>query len=400
MISEEHIQEPVVVSDVAGETLLGLLRWWVEQRPSELIYTFLPENGAGAERLTYAALDREARAIAQLLRESGAYGQPVLLVLPPGLQFVSAFFGCLYAGAIATPAYPPASEKNAIRLASIVADARPPVGLTTSYIMNSRRPSVAELFTDASIRWLTVDALEDGRADDWRPPHVEAYTPALLQYTSGSTAAPKGVMITHANLLHNQSLIQRAFGQNEESVTVSWLPLYHDMGLIGAVLQPLYVGAECVLLPSISFLQRPVRWLEVISEYRATTSGGPNFAFDLCARKVTAEQKQNLDLSSWSVAFTGAEPVIAETLDRFASEFAECGFNPKAFQPCYGLAEATLLVSAAGADRPYIREADARALELNRVEEPTSHATASRSQLRTPPPADLSQAARRSPDRP
>jgi acyl-CoA synthetase (AMP-forming)/AMP-acid ligase II len=169
--------------------------------------------------------------------------------------------------------------------------------------------------------------------------------PAFLQYTSGSTSQPKGVIVSHGNLMHNEQLIQQAFDQSESSVIVGWLPLYHDMGLIGNVLQTLYVGARCVLLSPAAFLQSPFMWLQAISLAKATTSGGPNFAYDLCVRKVSEEQRAQLDLSSWKVAFNGAEPIRPATLKRFAKVFASCGFKPEAFHPCYGLAEATLFVS-------------------------------------------------------
>jgi acyl-CoA synthetase (AMP-forming)/AMP-acid ligase II len=196
---------------------------------------------------------------------------------------------------------------------------------------------------------------------------------AFLQYTSGSTATPKGVMVSHGNLLHNEAIIQQAFAQTSESVIVSWLPLYHDMGLIGNVLQPLYVGAHSVLMSPVAFLQSPFRWLKAISHYRATTSGGPNFAYDLCVRKITEEQKAGLDLSSWQLAFNGAEPIRAETLDRFAKAFASCGFRREAFFPCYGLAEATLFVAGkTQSNAPaVIKHFETAALSNNRVIEAT-----------------------------
>src|SRR5258705_2130942 len=239
MISEESITRPAV----AGGTFVDLLRRRTEERPFQQVYTFLADGERESESLSYATLDRQARAIAYRLQEAGAGGQPVLLVLPLGLQFISAFFGGLYAGSIATPAYPPASEKNAQRLWSIAADARPRIGLTTAAVMTSTRQPAGDLFTKTDINWLALDTIEDDHVDAWQRPPIDDGTIALLQYTSGSIAAPKGVMITHANLLHNQSLIQDAFGQSEQSIIVSWLPVYHDMGLIGSVLQPLYVGA-------------------------------------------------------------------------------------------------------------------------------------------------------------
>src|SRR6185295_3232330 len=205
-------------------------------------------------------------------------------------------------------------------------------------------------------------------AEQWREPEADADTLAFLQYTSGSTAAPKGVMVSHGNLLHNEEMIRNAFNQSERSVIVGWLPLYHDMGLIGNVLQPLYVGAQCVLMSPIAFLQRPVRWLNAISRYKGTTSGGPNFAYDLCVRKTTPADRAAMDLSSWTVAFNGAEPIRAETLGRFADAFAASGFRREAFYPCYGLAEATLLVS--GGDHrqaPISRTVDRARLDRHQV---------------------------------
>ena len=268
----------------------------------------------------------------------------MLLLFPPGLGFIEAFFGCLYAGAIAVPAYPPRTARGLPRLRAILEDARPHVVLTTGELLDRARALLGGAAETASLAWLAVDGLES-REKDWRPPRVDGDTLAFLQYTSGSTSTPKGVMVSHANLLHNEEMIRRAFAQSRKSVIVGWLPLYHDMGLIGNVLQPLYLGARCVLMSPVAFLQQPLRWLAAISRYGGTTSGGPNFAYELCARRITDEQKAGLDLSAWRVAFNGAEPVRAETMERFAAAFASCGFRREAFYPCYGLAEATLFVS-------------------------------------------------------
>jgi amino acid adenylation domain-containing protein len=220
------------------------------------------------------------------------------------------------------------------------------------------------------LHWLTTDRLGEGLEEAWREPGVGGDALAFLQYTSGSTAAPKGVMLTHSNLLHNEELIRHAFRQSAESVIVGWLPLYHDMGLIGNVLQPLYLGARCVLMSPVSFLQQPLRWLRAVSNYRGTTSGGPNFAYDLCVRKIPEAQRAGLDLSSWSVAFNGAEPIRRETLESFAGAFAPHGFRREAFSPCYGLAEATLIVSGGSqSPAPVVRHVEAKALEAHRVVE-------------------------------
>jgi acyl-CoA synthetase (AMP-forming)/AMP-acid ligase II len=218
------------------------------------------------------------------------------------------------------------------------------------------------------MHWLATDDAGVDAADQWREPALNRETLAFLQYTSGSTAAPKGVMVSHGNLLSNERMVQQAFGHTEQSTFAGWLPLYHDMGLIGNVLQPLYIGAACILMAPMAFLQRPVRWLQAISRYRARTSGGPNFAYDLCVRKITDEQRAALDLSSWRVAFNGAEPVRASTLEQFTATFAPCGFRPETFYPCYGLAEATLFVSGGTpAALPIFQTVQGTALEHNQA---------------------------------
>ncbi|HET9227335.1 MAG TPA: amino acid adenylation domain-containing protein, partial [Thermoanaerobaculia bacterium] len=328
----------MIASEVRPSTLAGLLKARAAESPDREAYLFLADGPQGdqseAERLTWSELDARARAIAWALRQTVPAGERALLLCPPGLEFISAFFGCLYAGVVAVPAYPPRlNDRSQSRLRAIVADAAPKVALTTAAI--SER---------AGIRWIATDTLS-GDAPDLPDPDPDSI--AFLQYTSGSTSTPKGVMVTHANLVHNERMIGEAFAMDEDSVVVGWLPLYHDMGLIGNVLQPLHAGARCVLMSPVSFLQRPRRWLEAIHRYRGTTSGGPNFAYELCVRKATAE---GLDLSSWKLAFNGAEPVRAHTLEAFSKAFAPCGFKASSFYPCYGLAEATLFVTG-GAPR-------------------------------------------------
>jgi amino acid adenylation domain-containing protein len=335
-------------SGLRHATLPGLLRHRASERPQRDAFIFLADGEDEGDRLTWAGLDERARAIALALRTSLAPGDRALLLYPPGLDFIAAFFGCLAAGVVAVPAYPPRPNDHArTRLRAIARDAEPRAALTTSAILAGieASPALPEL---AALRWIATEELGRAGAD---LPEPDAESVAFLQYTSGSTAVPKGVMVTHANLLHNERMIGEAFAQDEDSVVVGWLPLYHDMGLIGNVLQPLHSGGRCVLMAPVAFLQRPLRWLAAISHYRATTSGGPNFAYDLCVRRISPEDREGLDLSSWRVAFNGAEPVRVETLERFATAFAPCGFRPEAFYPCYGLAEATLFVSGGAADR-------------------------------------------------
>ncbi|MEQ1567665.1 MAG: AMP-binding protein, partial [Myxococcota bacterium] len=318
--------------------------------------TFLLDGRAGQEHLSFAELDRRARAIGAELVARGATGERVLLLYPPGLAYVAAFFGCLYAGAVAVPVYPPRPDRPLSRFLAILSDARPAFALTTEPI---RQLGEALLGPHAALDWLATDTMSLDPADSWRRPDVDRRSLAFLQYTSGSTADPKGVRVTHGNLLHNEAQIQRAFDTDASSRIVGWLPLYHDMGLIGNVLHPLYLGADCVLMSPLEFLRDPLWWLEAVSEHRGVVSGGPNFAFDLCVRKATPEVLARLDLSSWRVAFNGAEPVRPDTMARFAETFGPCGFRGDAFLPCYGLAEGTLLVSAGRDPRPTWFRADA-----------------------------------------
>ncbi len=335
---------PAVNSQISGN-LVELLRGRAAEQPERNIYTFLADSTGAEMDLSFGELDRRARAVAAWLQEAGATDGRVLLLFPVGLDYITAFFGCLYARAMAVPAYPPRMNRGFDRLEAIIGDASPSIVLTNSAILAQIESRAEQHVLLQERRWGAVDAIGSEWADAWRQPVVNGETLAFLQYTSGSTAKPKGVMVSHGNLLHNQGMIQQAFAQSSESIIAGWLPLFHDMGLIGNVLQPLYLGARCILLSPMAFLQKPLSWLETISRYRATTSGGPNFAYDLCVRKVPSEDREKLDLSSWTVAFNGAEPVQPATLDRFAAAFAPCGFRRNAFYPCYGLAEATLFVA-------------------------------------------------------
>lgn len=327
-------------------TLVELLRFRAESAPERVVYRFLPGDHKAEQRISYAALDRRAAAIATSIAETARPGERALLLIPPGLDYVAAYFGCLYAGVIAVPAYPPNPRRPDPRIPSIVADCAPVVALTTSALLarlDQWRGGDERL---GGLRWIAADQVEDTAAQRLIAP-VAPDDVAMLQYTSGSTAAPKGVVLTHRNLLHNLSLIRAAFHVEHapDDVGVFWLPPFHDMGLIGGILQPCYVGRGAVLMSSATFLQRPLAWLEAMSAYRATTSAAPNFAFDLCVERIKPEEMRGLDLSAWHTVFDGAEPIRADTIDRFSRAFAEFGFRRDAFFPCYGLAEATLFVS-------------------------------------------------------
>ncbi|MCG5059277.1 MAG: fatty acyl-AMP ligase [Limnoraphis sp. WC205] len=349
-------------------TLVDLLRHRATQQSEQTAYRFLVDGETLEVSLTYQALDRQSKAIAAHLQSICQPGERALLLYQPGLDYISAFFGCLYAGVVAVPAYPPRPNRSLERIEAILADAEATVALTCQPILSLMRRQFDQVPQLQTLHWIATDTLAETLAMDWQEPVLTRETIAFLQYTSGSTAAPKGVMITHGNLLHNLSAIHHCFAHSPQSQGVIWLPPYHDMGLIGGVLQPLYGGFPVVLMSPLMFLQRPLRWLEAISRYRATTSGGPNFAYDLCVRKIPQGQREHLDLSSWELAFNGAEPIYYEVIERFTEAFAPKGFRREAFYPCYGLAEATLIVSGGEKTaQPVFKSVQAKALEQNQV---------------------------------
>ena len=348
--------------------LVDLLRHRASHQAQDRAFYYLVDGETEEIHLTYRELDRQARAVAARLQAANLEGERAVLLYPPGLDFIAAFFGCLYAGVVAVPAYPPRRNRSLSRIQSISDDAQAKIALTTFPVWD-RVQSVLDQSPDLKeIDWLCTDQLPEGAEDEWEAPDVHGDTLAFLQYTSGSTGQPKGVMLTHANLMHNSALISYAFEHTRSGLGVFWLPSYHDMGLIGGILQPMYIGQPSVLLSGMSFLQKPFRWLSAISRHRATISGGPNFAYDLCVRKITEEQRAELDLSNWRLAFNGAEPVRAETIDQFAKAFESCGFRREAFYPCYGMAEATLMVAGGfKASLPVVRTFDSEELENHRV---------------------------------
>ena len=352
-------------------TLVELLRWRATHQPDKVGYVFLADGESHELSLTYRELDQQARTIAARLQDCTAPGDRALLLYPPGLDYVAAFFGCLYARLVAVPAYPPDPSKfsrSLPRLQTMVADSRATVSLTTEAICSRANLLFAESPLLQSLSWFSFDRLDMSDANEWRETTGKRFDLAFLQYTSGSTGAPKGVMLSHENLLHNASLVYHGVEHSDEDKYVSWLPTFHDMGFMAGILQPLYAGIPVVSMSPVTFLQRPYLWLQAISRYQATTSGGPNFAYDLCVRKITPEQRAELDLNRWSVAFNGAEPIRRETLERFVETFAPCGFKREAFYPCYGLAEATLIVTGSHkSEAPVVKRLDAGALENNQA---------------------------------
>ncbi|MEQ8791620.1 MAG: aminotransferase class I/II-fold pyridoxal phosphate-dependent enzyme [Pirellulaceae bacterium] len=349
--------------------LVEQLRYWAEVRPSDKSFYFLNDGELDELSLTYAELERKSQAIAATLVGEGIGGQRVLLLYPPGLDFICGFFGCLFAGATPVPAYPPRRNRNMNRIQAISIDADAKAALTTADVAVRAESFLDEAPHLKKLRWMATDQLELSAADDWRMPDIDDETLAVLQYTSGSTGTPKGVMLTHGNLIHNVSIITYAFEPSRQGSGVTWLPTYHDMGLVGGVLKPLFYGRPMVHMSPMSFLTKPSRWLRAISNYRATIAGAPNFAYELCNDKVSEEECEGLDLSSWDMAFNGAEPIRPDTLEKFTDKFAPYGFHPEAFYPCYGMAETTLIVTGGKKkNRPIIRTFDAEALGEHRAE--------------------------------
>jgi acyl-CoA synthetase (AMP-forming)/AMP-acid ligase II len=357
--------------DPADTTFVSLLRARATAQPDRVGYVHLVDGEAEEVPLSYAEADRNARAIAVLLGRSLAPGDRALLLYPPGLDFLSALLGCIYAGVIAVPAYPPDPtrlERTLPRLRAIADDADIAAVLTLSSIESLLGQSFAHTSDALPGRWICTDGVAPELAEEWREPDIAPDSTAVLQYTSGSTSLPKGVMFGHRNLIAHFAQIQRTVRLTEESVGVSWLPPYHDMGLIGSLLLPIFVGFRVAFFSPIAFLQKPMRWLHAISRHRANFSGGPNFAYDLAARKVSAEDIASLDLSCWNYAPSSAEPVHAATVERFSETFAPCGFRREAFAPCYGLAEATLMVTAKRwGVPPTVRSVDRERLEAGSV---------------------------------
>jgi acyl-CoA synthetase (AMP-forming)/AMP-acid ligase II len=341
-----------------------VLRRRAARHPDRPAFIFLGE-GEEESTWTYAALERRARAVAGWLQERVAPGDRVLLCYPPGLEFLAGFYGCLFAGVVAVPVYPPRLNRSIDRLLAILDDARPRLVLTTTEMLGQVQNVFADSEWAKGAPWVSSKQLPAGTRDGWREPAAGGDPIAFLQYTSGSTRAPRGVMVSHANLLANPRHIRYCFGHYEGASMVSWLPVYHDMGLIGHVVHPVYMGMTQVLLAPMTAMQRPLRWLEAISRFGAHTSGAPNFAYDLCVRRIKPEQREHLDLRKWEVAYFGSEPIRHATVEAFVEYFAPCGLRRSSILPCYGMAETTLL--ATGRRGPTVVAVSADALEGGEV---------------------------------
>ena len=352
-------------------TLVDVLRQRAAAVPDQCLYTLLADGEIESGSLTYAELDVMARHVAQRLLQDASPGDRAMLLYPVGLDYLVGFFGCLYAGIIAVPAYPlKAENKSGGRIRTMIADCTPRLVLTCARLVPSVKSALAEVEEASTLQVLGTDDYTGGDSSEDVSVRIDGHHVAFLQYTSASIAEPKGVRVTHANLIANQEMIRHAMAHDEHSTFVSWLPPYHDMGLVGNLLHPLYLGSSCVFMPSTAFVQKPVRWLSAISKYRARTSGAPTFAYDLCVKKVMPEQCEGLDLSSWTIAYCGAEMVDAQVLERFSARYLPFGFRAESLYPCYGLAEVTLLASGNG-PQPGVHavEADSDWLEQGRLQE-------------------------------
>jgi acyl-CoA synthetase (AMP-forming)/AMP-acid ligase II len=349
--------------------LVAVLAQRAVEQADDRAYVFVSDRGTEEAALTFRQLHDSANALAARLTAAARPGDRAILVFPPGLEFLVAFFGCLMADIIAVPMMMPRRNSARDASAAILANCTPALALTTSAF--ALRGDLQARFAQENIRWIEVDLVSDGAAADLPEPAPDDI--AFLQYTSGSTSEPKGVMVSHANLLANLEMIRLALGNTRQSTYVNWVPLYHDMGLILNALQTLYVGATCVLMAPNAFMQRPLGWLRAISHYRAEVACGPNFGFDLCVSRYRADQMEGVDLSTLKIALNGAEPVHAETIERFVQTFGPYGFDPRAMYPAYGMAEATLLISAGmRGDGHVTRSVSRAALHAHAAEPPSS----------------------------
>lgn len=356
-----------------ARNLVDILHWRGGHQSERTAFTFVSDEGVEAT-WTYGELDRRARAFAVALRDCAQPGDRALLLCPAGVEYAGAIIGCFYAGVVAVPAYPPGNARQIPRIDAILRDAGTDLIVTTT---ETRDRIVKWLEAEGraqSFRFLCVDAVPIDGASDWRMPDLTPQSLAFLQYTSGSTSEPKGVMVGHSNLMANLAMLERSFQWSPESEWGTWLPMFHDMGLVGNVLEPFYLGAKTVMMSPQAFVREPVQWLRLMSRHRSNTTGAPNFGYALCARNVTEEQRRGLDLSALTIAYCGSEPIDPRVMDRFSEVFRECGFRREAFYPCYGMAEATLFSTGSirGAGPRYLT-VDSRALESGRAMRTEDH---------------------------
>lgn len=364
----EHYKE-------GSSTFIELLKWRAENQPDKLAYQFLDNGETEGFSYTYAELDKRARSVAAQLQKIMKKGDRVILVFDNDLEYIAVFYACLYAGIISAPLHPPGRNKSMYRISSVTKDAYAEVILTTSKLKEELKDQFSADPVLKDLNWISTDEMSNDHADEWKDPGIINNDIAFLQYTSGSTGSPKGVMVTHDNLLYNiyatlyrYSLLELDPKRNDSLVT--WAPLFHDLGLIFCTLLPLYAGFPCYMMTPESFIQRPIRWLETISKYGSSISGAPNFAYELLANRVSPDEVKTLDLSTWDIAMNGSEPVRADTLEKFADHFAPAGFKPHYFSSAWGQAETTIIITTTEKDKaPVIKNFDKASLENHKVKE-------------------------------
>lgn len=340
--------------------------------PNKNAFTYL-RNGEVIETITYEELVNEAKRLAGFMQHHGYEGKRAIIMYPSSISYIKIFIACMFANVTAIPANPPTLSNNMDRIRNIMNHSSADLLFTTASL-RSRLNRLINNTSKDSFTWLCLDEIKLPNVNTWSVPNLNEKSVSFLQYTSGSTSAPKGVMVTHKNILYNEEMIKNAFGTTKDSIILGWLPLYHDMGLIGNVLHPLYLGGTGILMDPMDFLQKPSRWLKAISDFKADVSGGPNFAYELCRKKITDSELNQLNLESWEVAFNGAEPVRSETLKRFYQRFSHSGFKYNSLYPCYGMAEATLLISGGKRlEKPKIKNFDSEGLKLNKAKEVKNH---------------------------
>ncbi len=350
-------------------TYTDVIKNRTKEKPDHVVFRFLSDGVNENESFTYQQLETRSKALGAAMQKAGSKGDRVLLLFHPGLSYIASLYACFYSGFVAVPAYPPRRNRGIERIHTIVEDSEVEICLVSQQVYNDIQKNLQNDELLNQLQWIVYEDISDNEASKFNETIISADDVALLQYTSGSTGIPKGVMITQLNLLYNSEYIRQAYHHDSSLIGVNWLPVYHDMGLIGTVLQPAFVGGVSILMPAISFLKNPLVWLQAIDKHKAKTVGGPNFTYDYCVQKTTEEERKNLDLSSVKVFFCGAEPIRKSTYKQFSEKFSISKSKEEQFYSCYGMAETTLIVTGGLPDeKPKYLVVDGNALSENRVE--------------------------------
>jgi len=350
-------------------TYTEVIKYWTIKKPNHVVFRFLQDGINENESFTYKQLETRSKALGATMQNLGNKGDRILLLFQPGLSYVASLYACFYSGFIAVPAYPPRRSKGIDRIHTIINDSEATICLVSQQVYNDIKKNLQDDIILNKLQWIIYEEIADNEADSFNEINISANDVALLQYTSGSTGNPKGVMVTQLNLLYNSEYIRQSFGLNEKTVGVNWLPIYHDMGLIGGIMQVAFIGAVNIGMPPMAFLKNPLNWLKAIEKYGGTTAGGPNFSYDYCIQKITDDECKNLDLSSMTVFFCGAEPIRKSTYKKFTDKFTISKFKEQQLFSCYGMAETTLIVTGGNQiDKPKYLNIDTVALSENKIE--------------------------------